>query len=417
MLEFSSKNAALRLSVLAIALSSSACVLDSDAAIEQLEDGAVASVADPVDDQTPAPSPTPTPTPTAPPKTVTSDEGFVQLEKIATNFDSTTMFADRPLPGDMGSDIVGAFRFICQPSHNLYDDPIVFPGQPGKAHLHTFYGNTEANANSTYESLRTSGDSTCRNAMNRSAYWMPAMLNGRGGVVMPEYTIVYYKRVPADNERCQREKACIGLPRGLRYVFGNTSQGAVGDNKVSISCSDLDGTSGNKYDNIPQAAAECEVGGTLYVGIHSPECWNGTDLDSLDHRSHMADSVRNAETNWKKQCPTSHPYLLPKFTLRAKYTIDETLDRSGDLSTSRQTWHFSSDRMEGKTPHIAGTTFHGDWFGAWDDEVLEEWVKHCIDGFLSCNDANLGAGRGLRNLTPKQPTMSGTVPMPARPVA
>ena len=102
--------------------------------------------------------------------------------------------------------------------------------------------------------------------------------------------------------------------------------------------------------------------------------------------------------------------------MRAVYTVDATLDRSGDLSTSRQTWHFSSDRMEGKTPQIAGTTFHGDWFGAWDDDVLEEWVKNCIDGFLSCNDANLGTGRGLKNLSPSLPNTTGTVPMPAKPV-
>ena len=52
-------------------------------------------------------------------------------------------------------DTVGAFRFICGPSHEAYDDPVVFPGQPGKSHLHQFWGNSQANGNSTYESLRS----------------------------------------------------------------------------------------------------------------------------------------------------------------------------------------------------------------------------------------------------------------------
>ncbi len=74
------------------------------------------------------------------------------------------------------------------------------PGQPGKAHLHQFVGNTGTNANSTYATLRTSGQSTCQNAnggpVNRSAYWFPAMLNGIGGVVKPDYWHLYYKRDP-----------------------------------------------------------------------------------------------------------------------------------------------------------------------------------------------------------------------------
>ncbi|WP_197323377.1 DUF1996 domain-containing protein, partial [Staphylococcus haemolyticus] len=125
---------------------------------------------------------------------------------------------------------MGAFRFLCTPSHNAYNDPIVYPGQTGKSHLHTFFGNTKADANSTYESLRTSGESTCNNLLNRSAYWIPALLNGQGKVVMPDYVSIYYKRRPSTDPVCQRQgKACIALPRGLRYVFGyNMSTGKGG---------------------------------------------------------------------------------------------------------------------------------------------------------------------------------------------
>ena len=33
--------------------------------------------------------------------------------------------------------------------------------------------------------------------LNRSGYWMPAMLNGAGYVVRPDYVMIYYKRRPA----------------------------------------------------------------------------------------------------------------------------------------------------------------------------------------------------------------------------
>jgi hypothetical protein len=48
---------------------------------------------------------------------------------------------------------VGAFRMTCQAGQVLADDPVVYPGQPGKSHLHQFYGNESADAFSTYLSL------------------------------------------------------------------------------------------------------------------------------------------------------------------------------------------------------------------------------------------------------------------------
>src|SRR5690348_12510654 len=37
---------------------------------------------------------------------------------------------------------IGAFRTMCNPSHMAFNDPIVYPGQPNRSHLHTFFGNT-----------------------------------------------------------------------------------------------------------------------------------------------------------------------------------------------------------------------------------------------------------------------------------
>ena len=63
-----------------------------------------------------------------------------------------------------------------------FDDPIVYPGQVGKSHLHVFFGNTGANANSTAASIAGSGNSTCDGGtVNRSAYWVPALIDTRSG--------------------------------------------------------------------------------------------------------------------------------------------------------------------------------------------------------------------------------------------
>src|SRR6476620_9145132 len=110
------------------------------------------------------------------------------------------------------------------------DDPIVYPGQSGKSHLHQFIGNTATNASSNYQSLRTTGGSTCTRSTGispqRSAYWMPAMLDGVGNVVKADWMNTYYKQFPASDPKCAQTMdasvvgKCIAMPNGLRFILG-----------------------------------------------------------------------------------------------------------------------------------------------------------------------------------------------------
>ncbi|MFL6662370.1 MAG: DUF1996 domain-containing protein, partial [Rhizobacter sp.] len=90
---------------------------------------------------------------------------------------------------------IGAFRISCDFSHMANDDPIVFPNQPGRSHLHTFFGNTGTDAFSTADSIATTGNSTCRGGTaNRSAYWVPSMIDTKTGApVRPADAMIYYK--------------------------------------------------------------------------------------------------------------------------------------------------------------------------------------------------------------------------------
>ena len=135
----------------------------------------------------------------SPVSAATRSDAQIGESPIGSNFDIRSQLESVAVPPSAAPDVVGAFRFICQAAQLLYDDPIVYPGQPGKSHLHQFYGNTGANAYSTYRSLRTSGDSTCMGILNRSGYWMPAMLDGKGNVVRPGGVSIYYKRRPVSD--------------------------------------------------------------------------------------------------------------------------------------------------------------------------------------------------------------------------
>jgi len=348
----------------------------------------------------PAPTPTPTPAPTPTPMPMTAPVGAGILSPtldgvaaIASGLSLANFLQPSWGTGAIPEheEDVGAFRFLCAPSHNAYNDPIVYPGQPGKSHLHTFFGNTLADANSTYASLRTTGDSTCNALLNRSAYWVPAMMNGSGKVVMPDYLAVYYKRMPASDPRCQTEAtACVKLPRGLRYIFGfNMLDPASTPTDVTKrwwNCDGAGATSGH-FATIKDAMAGCPVGARLGVVLVAPNCWDGKNLDSADHRSHMAYQYYDG-TRPDPVCPKTHPYIIPQFQLGAWYTTDATAPN----------WYLASDRMPGMPASEPGSTAHADWFGAWEDSILDLWTTNCIDKLLSCSGGDLGNGQQIKTI-------------------
>ena len=375
----------------------------------------------------PPPSPVPAPTPApVPPPVIDPAIPTTGLPMVADGLDVASLLKsagkmpDLAAPGDPG-----AFRLICHASHLSYNDPIVYPGQKGKSHLHQFFGNDSVDENSTYDSLRKAGNSTCGNALNRSGYWMPALLNGKGGVVVPDFVTIYYKRYDAKSVQCtQAAKACVQLPRGLRYIFGydmlNMAGKKTGGGYFNCDNFYMPANHPNKalvkpghYKSIVEAGPNCPIGSKLGAVISSPDCWNGKDLDSPDHRSHMAYQSRDPNTG-QMRCPTTHPYMVAQFTLGAWFEVDADLNRSGVWDGTFNSWHLSSDDMPGM-PMLPGTTFHTDWFGAWGDSILKLWHDNCIEKLKSCTAAEIGDGTQLKQPPDSWVAVPHVVPVPAKP--
>jgi hypothetical protein len=326
----------------------------------------------------PTPTPTPVPAPTPAPTGWLPSPSLTGLAPIDDTL-STSALLPEPIPASGAPDIMGAFRFICNAGQVLKDDPIVYPGQSGKSHLHQFYGNVLANANSTYESLRTTGDTTCMTvAFNRSAYWMPAMLDGLGDVVKPDFVSIYYKRRPRTDPKCQGfpgEGKCVALPNGLRFIFGFdmlTGKAPTGANYFAC-------YSNPSIHFASLAAATCAPGDRIGASIRAPNCWDGKNLDSPNHRDHVAYMTLDPNSG-QPRCDAEHPYVIPEFLLGAWFTITSPLS----------TWSFSSDAMH---PELSpGGTFHADFFMAWKPAVHAMWEENCLDKLLNCSAGNLGNG-------------------------
>jgi hypothetical protein len=308
---------------------------------------------------------------------------------IASNFDLAGFLTKTaPAPSNV-PDVVGAFRIICTGGQLNYDDPILYAGlSGGSPHLHQWFGNTGGRFDSTYASLRTGGDSTCSNRLNRSAYWVPALMNAAGKAISLDYAQLYYKRRPDGDPACLREslKGCVDLPTGLRAVSGydmkRMGEPQPENSTFHFRCV----TSGRPSEhrlNVNDAVVDCGGAGQVMAMIGFGNCWTGT-LDSADHRSHLTHSIYNAMTG-QPRCPDSHPYLVPELTQGVVWTIEKS---DGEV------W-FSSDRMAGMrmTP---GSTFHADYMEAWEPSVRATWSKRCIGQLLNCSDGELGDGTMLK---------------------
>lgn len=297
-----------------------------------------------------------------------------QVAKIPSNFNTEDYLVKEWATGPSHWKDNSAFRFRCKASHFLYDDPIVFPGQPGKAHLHMFFGNTMANGNSTYESLRKTGDGSCDGGpLNRSAYWMPAVVNENGKVAVPDHITIYYKRHPGTNR----------IPRGLRMIFGFDHR--YPDQKIKRwKCAN----GGGEFETIPEV--NCPADQQLMVTLGAPNCWDGKNLDSADHRSHM--SYGSYNQYGENVCPDTHPVNIPSFTMLISWS------HSGFAEYSK--WRLASDHVSPHDPTSAklppGSTMHSDWFGGWDDGVMDMWHDGCMDQFKSCSGGALGMGKMLK---------------------
>jgi hypothetical protein len=328
---------------------------------------------------------------------------------IADNFDGTSGLEPEQGPAPVSIDPVGAFRMFCTAGQLLKDDPLFHPGQPGAAHLHQFIGNSGTNANSTYQSLRTSGNTSCGNAatpFNRSGYWFPAMLDGVGDAVKPDYLNLYYKRNPISDPMCSLTSAehlgqCVDLPNGIRFVFGynmDTGTNGITDPNnwehwsIRYECwASEDGTVSNgtatgRYWTISDvAAAGCPVGARLMILADAPNCWDGVNLDTPDHRSHMAWGTGTYYVGqFFNACPADHPYMIPDMQMQISFTVDANLAK----------WHVSSDEM---VPGAAnGSTFHMDYWEAWSPTIKATWHADCINKHMSCSNGGLGDGTEIK---------------------
>ncbi|CAL9335261.1 DUF1996 domain-containing protein [Streptomyces sp. enrichment culture] len=249
------------------------------------------------------------------------------------------------------------FQANCSVTHTAPDDPIVYPGQPGRSHDHTFMGNTSTDAHSTTDSLY-GGATKCLAPADGSAYWMPSLYDGDKKILPVGPQVIYYKAGVTDYTSVRP------FPKGLRFVVGDPMQSA---DEFRRHRGFVEGWEcGDSFFNTDfPASCPSRPDVQLNLRMQAPSCWDGKYLDTPDHKSHMAYPAVKPGTN-DTMCPASHPVAVPMIEFKMAFPVN------GDMSQVR----LAGGR---------GYSFHYDFFNAWEERTLKALVDGCIRGGFQCD--------------------------------
>ena len=120
----------------------------------------------------------------------------------------------------------------------------------------------------------------------------------------------------------------------------------------------------------------------LRLDVFFPSCWNGVDLDSTDHASHVAYPAGSGSS---LACPASHPYPIVRVSFHFAYPLFP-----GQLDPVTRTsngFRLASDPYS-VSGNNGGLSLHGVWFNAWHPEAMDMLLRGCIRGQRDCHDGN-----------------------------
>ncbi|KAL7273681.1 hypothetical protein RUND412_003453 [Rhizina undulata] len=240
-------------------------------------------------------------------------------------------------------------------------DPIVNPDAVS-GHLHTIMGGNGFNFTMDYAKARASTCSTCTVTEDFSNYWIPSLFyQAQNGSFHPVQqvggaTIYYLQR------RAEPDEKLYAFPEGFRMVAGDPMLRSYSDDlsqgAISFACIDYNNPSA-EINGLPNN--NCPNG--LRAQVFFPSCWDGNNLDSPDHKSHMA--YPNGIDNGA--CPSTHPVRFISIFYEVLFNVDEWKDQ----------WYGSKQPFVFSNGDPTGYGLHGDFLNGWDVPVLQDAVNNC----------------------------------------
>ncbi|MDX5570179.1 DUF1996 domain-containing protein, partial [Streptomyces sp. ID05-04B] len=266
------------------------------------------------------------------------------------------------------------------------DNVIVAPGvSNGAHHFHDYVGNQSNNAFASDDDL-AKAETSCVDQGDKSTYYWPVLRlqNGAqeqdaqspgGGVEGNAGKIITPKDVTLTFVGNPRSKV-TAMPLLLRIITGDAKAFVNGTANANASWSCTGFEDRQLKDKYPL----CPAGSDVVRTFRFQSCWDGSNTDSANHRTHVAFAGADGS------CPAGFE-AVPQLVQRIVYDVDAPSLQDGGRTTPL----FAVDSFPEQL-HKA-VTDHGDFINVFDESLMREMVD-CINGGRQCGAGQNNGGNG-----------------------
>jgi len=258
------------------------------------------------------------------------------------------------------------FTVNCAPLTYQRSDPIVQPGM-ASGHVHAVAGGNAFQRTMGPLAAMNATATTCDKHIDHSNYWVPHLYHLRADkmweLVPLSHNAVYYQKRACDYapglRKCDKAFVPLAFPYGFRMIAGDYLRRSLNVSDYAQKATHhacLGSTSGQTY-SFP--TSRCH---TIRAEVYFPSCWDGKNLDSPSHCSHVAYPAIG-DFNFGV-CPESHPVAI--FSLFYEFFFD--------------TFSFTDTKFAFSNGDATGYGYHGDFIMGWTDrDLLQTAHKDCIN--------------------------------------
>ncbi|MFI9752404.1 DUF1996 domain-containing protein [Streptomyces collinus] len=301
-------------------------------------------------------------------------DDFINIQDVQPN--SRNLPNGLAANGDGGS--TGTFTTNCGTNENENrnsDNVIVAPGvSNGAQHQHDYVGNQSNNAFASDEDL-ANAQTTCQNQGDKSSYFWPVLRiqdgsddidagqpgGGQDGNVgkIVEPAEAQLKFVG------NRTSDVVAMPKALRIITGDAKAFTNGLNNANTSWS----CTGFEDRQVTDKYPLCPEGSSVVRTSNFQSCWDGQNIDSANHRTHVDFVEADGSCSNGFQA-------IPQLQVRLVYDVQAPQINDGQVQNA-----FAVDSFPEQL-HKA-ITDHNDFINFFDENVMNEMVQ-CINNGEDC---------------------------------